>query len=81
VCCKSQDISCGMRKIENWSDHFGTEIALRRGKFRQNYSRVTTESSVGNRHKCLGLWQLLLFEEVTYREKNGEKVHWGRGVN
>jgi hypothetical protein len=28
VCCKSQDISCGMRKIENWSDHFGTEIAL-----------------------------------------------------
>ena len=31
MCCKSQDISCGMRKIGKWSDHFGTEIALGRG--------------------------------------------------
>ena len=33
VCCESQDISCGMRKIENWSDQFGIEIALGPGIF------------------------------------------------
>ena len=46
VCCESQDISSGMRKIGNWSDQFGTEIALRQGVFVQDYSRVITEASV-----------------------------------
>jgi hypothetical protein len=35
-----------MRKIGNWSDQFGTEIALRQGIFVQDYSRVITEASV-----------------------------------
>jgi len=29
VCCKSQDISCGIREIENWPTQFGIEIAKR----------------------------------------------------
>jgi len=45
VCGKSQDISCGMRKIENWLDQFGTEIALGRGIFVQVNSRAAKEAS------------------------------------
>jgi hypothetical protein len=43
---KSQDISSGMRKIGNWSDQFGTEIALRQGIFVQGSSQVTKTASV-----------------------------------
>jgi hypothetical protein len=36
-----------MRKIENWSDQFGTEIALQQGIFVQGYSQVAEEAPVG----------------------------------
>jgi len=46
MCCESQDISSGMRKIENWLDQFGTEIALGYGIFVQGSSWVTKAVSV-----------------------------------
>ncbi len=78
MCCESQDISSGMRKIENWSDQFGTEIALGRGIFVQGYSRVTRE--VGGRICQSGGsdWELLWFDGVSRGGTNGGEYR-GRG--
>jgi hypothetical protein len=78
VCCKSQDISCGMRKIENWSDHFGTQIALRAGISESGLFRVTRELPVWNCQNSLEHWQPLSFEGLSCSNGNSEKVH-GRG--
>jgi len=79
VCWKSQDISCGMRKIENWLDQFGTEIALgwcnlRSGECLREGSGLGREQ--GNSELC---WQPLSFDEV--RRSNGnafETKGWRR---
>jgi len=52
------------------SGQFATELFL------SNHGVIGRESA-----KYLGLWQLLLFDGVTCREENGEKVHGVRGVN
>lgn len=75
VCCESQDISCGMRKIENWSDQFGIEIALRLGIFAQDYSRVTAERSPWTCHRSGRGGQLLWFDGVSVIRMDSEKVH------
>jgi hypothetical protein len=80
MCCESQDISSGMRKIENWSDQFGTEIALRQGIFVQGYSVVTREVWVWICQRSKRDGQLLWFDGVNQPGTDGEKVHGARGT-
>ena len=81
MCCKSQDISCGMRKIGNWLDHFGIEIALWEGGLVSGMSRVTRRLSVPTRQNSLEHGQPLWFDGLTHGGGNGERVHWMGRLN
>ena len=76
MCCKSQDISCGMRKIGNWLDYFGTEIALWAGSLESSVSRVTRRLWVPTQQDFLEHGQPLSFDGLSFGDGNGERVHW-----